>query len=437
MRVVTAALPARLVAPVLRVPVPLALFAVAAALRLLSFAVFYLGSLATGHNGVVDPYDSALTDHWAWYAAQHLRHGEWVNLTSYQLAGSWDVGFTYLVAFEYMLVGHFSEVPRVVDALIASFTAPAIYLAGRGTVLGEVVARRAGWLTALWPLSIYWAGYDLLKDPLVWFLLALAVLAMTAAGRRRYSILTVASAVPMQLVRLYMGMALYLFLPLTAVLRRDWKGLAAAVAFLAVGEAGLVAIGYPPVWSVIPYTGNGIPFIGSLHSGGVAGTIGDLGGNDPNASSQAEGTGTNAVAVLGGGPRSIAKRLTIGIITTALGPRPALKDIVHPTLDTAMYPGLVVWIPLIPFTILGLVRAFRTREPRVVSVALFAISIWLGLSLLFAGGAFRQREMAFPATLLMTSLGLQGPLPRFWWPAYGALIAVGAGVLLLREAGVF
>ena len=47
----------------------------------------------------------------------------------------------------------------MINVGLASFTAPAAYWAAAGAGLPRRVAARAGWLTALWPLSIYWSGY--------------------------------------------------------------------------------------------------------------------------------------------------------------------------------------------------------------------------------------------------------------------------------------
>jgi hypothetical protein len=406
----------------------------------LAFLVFYAGSLLAGHGGVIDQYDSVGIDRWAWFAAENLRRGQWVNLTSVELAGAWDVGFTYFVAFQYVIVGHHSEVPRVVNALLAGFCAPAVYWAARATPLGESVARRAAWLTALWPLSIYWGGYDLLKDPAVWFLLALAMLAITTSSRLRFILLSVAAAVPMLLVRTYMGTALYLLLPLSAVLRRDWRGLAGVAAALLAADLVLIGGGFPPVWSVSAYKGNGVALSQSgpkPETGSLRGIIGTVTEQAPSTTAGVEGTGTDSVSALDprANPAAIPVRLLVGLPTVALGPRPALKDIVHPTFDSGMYPGLVVWYLLIPFTLIGLWRGIKSRAPGIQSLVVMSAGIWIGLAVLFAGAAFRQREMAFPATLIFTAVGLERPWPRHWAWAYASLIGAGVIILLLRELG--
>jgi hypothetical protein len=91
---------------------------------------------------------------------------------------------------------------------------------------------------------------------------------------------------------------------------------------------------------------------------------------------------------------------------------------------------------LIPFTVLGFWRGLRTGDPRVLLIGLLATSLWVGLAYFFAGGAFRQREMAFPSTLIFTALGLQRPWPHRWWWAYGGVLTLGALVLGLRETGI-
>jgi hypothetical protein len=417
---------------------PVLLFVVATGLRLLSFLIFYLASLATGHGGLINPYDSVGIDRWAWYTAEHWWRGEPVNLTLARLGGSWDVGFTYFVAAQYFVVGHHSEVPRLVNLLLAGFCAPAVYWAARATPLGEQVARRAGWLTALWPLSIYWAGYDLLKDPAVWFLLALAMLAITTTSRARFVALGVAAAVPMVFVRLYMGTALYLLLPLAALLRRDWKAALAIAAVLLVADLARVGAGFPPALSVTAYRGNGVALTGSAsqpEKGSLRDIAGAVTAQAPSATAAVEGQGTDTVSSLDPKqhPAAIPIRGAVGLPILVLGPRPAIKDIVQPTIDSGMYPGLIVWYLLIPFTLLGLWRGIRTREPSILNLVILSVGIWVGLSVLFAGAAFRQREMAFPSTLIFTALGLSRPWPRRWVWVYVALLVAGVALLAVRE----
>jgi hypothetical protein len=412
-----------------RLPVWVKLFAVAAALRLLAFLVLYVGSILTGHHGSIDPFDSVGYDTWAWFAAEHIRAGEWVNLTYSSLEGSWDVGFTYLVAFEYVVVGHHPEVGRVVNCFLAAFSAPAVYLAARQTTLGEVVARRAGWLVAVWPLSIYWAGYDLLKDPLVWFFLSIALLAMAAAGWRSRGALGAFAAGGVHVVRNFMGPLVAVLLLFVALVKRDWRGLLATLGALAIVQVALLAVGYPPAWSLSPYVSSSRPSTGVsvCSASGQAPTGGSI---------QGAVGGTECAAPLTFSPKALALRIVVGVPTILLGPRLALKDIVHPNLDSGMYPGVLIWIALIPFTLLGLWRAVLKRDATLWGFALLGLAIWGSLALIYAGQAFRQREMAFPATLIFTSLGLERPWPRRWWWAYGIFWFLGLVILAAREIGL-
>jgi hypothetical protein len=264
------------------------------------------------------------------------------------------------------------------------------------------------------------------------------MLAITTSSRVRFVLLAVAAAVPMLVIRTYIGTALYMLLPLSALLRRDWRALAAVAAALLAADVVLIGGGFPPVWSVSAYKGNGValnqsapkPEIGSLR-----GIVGAATQQAPSSTAGVEGTGTDSVSALDprANPIAIPVRLLVGLPTVALGPRPALKDIVHPTLDSGMYPGLLVWYLLIPFTLLGIWRGIKIRDPAVRNLALLSVGIWVGLAVLFAGAAFRQREMAFPATLIFTALGLERPWPRRWRRVYIALLASGVALLLLRE----
>lgn len=407
----------------IKLPLPVVLLLSAAFLRLLAFGAFYLGSVVAGHHGLVDPYDSVTFDKWAWYAAQHFRSGAWVDLRVQHLEGSWDVGFTYLVAFEYVVVGHHPEVARIVNCLIAAFTAPAAYIAARQTTLGENVSRRAGWLVACWPLSIYWAGYDLLKDPLVWFFLAIGLIALTRRGAVRQALLGAAAAGGAYLVRSYMGPVIAMMVAVSAALKRDVPALIAVAATLIVVEAVALATGFPPAWSAL--TGTTTAANGSSAASGTSDLAGCAGFSGSATCSQSVFT-----------PKGFALRLAVGVPTVLLGPglKP-LKDLSHPVLDWGMYPGLLVWIGLLPFALLGLVRTLRRRDASLWAVALFGLVTWAALALIYAGQATRQREMAFPATLIITSLGLERPWPRAWWPAYaGFWVAVLAG--LAWEAGL-
>src|SRR5439155_24383892 len=107
----------------------------------------------------------------------------------------------------------------------------------------EVVAKRAGWLVAVWPLSLYWSGYDVLKDALVWFCMSLAVLALAARNWRSNSLLGAVSASGAYLVRNYMGPVLGMLLIVGALLRRDWRRLGATFGALVVVQAAIIAAG--------------------------------------------------------------------------------------------------------------------------------------------------------------------------------------------------
>jgi len=405
---------------VLSLPLPFLLFVIAAVLRLLCFAAFYMGSVVTGHQGIVDPFDSVEYDRWAWFAAEYFRAGQWVDLRLQWLEGTTDVGFTYLVALQYTIVGHHPEVPRVVNCLLAALTAPAAYIAARRANLGEATAARAGWLVACWPLSIYWAGLDLLKDPLIWCFVVLGLLALvarTVPGRSVLSTLGVGGA---YVTRNYMGPGLAILLAIGAVVKKDWRGLAGLLAGLVILQAALLVTGFP-----------GLAAFNVLDSSGQVAP-----GNGP-----ASLVCSPAHALVGGGdcappisanPKDLLLRFAIGVPTELYGPglKP-LTDLGHPTLDWGMYPGLLAWAALIPFTALGLWRAVRRRDRTLWSVAILALGIWAALALIYAGHALRQREMAFPATLIFTALGLERPLPRrWWWPVYAAywvVIVVGLG----------
>lgn len=410
-----------------RLPMPLVLYLAAVGLRLLAFLIFYLGSVIAGHHGVVDPYDSVLYDRLGWIAAQSFRSGHWIDLRVPGLEGAWDVGFTYLVAFEYTVVGQHPEIARIFNCFIAAFTAPATYLAARQTSLRPRLAERAGWLVAVWPLSLYWAGFDLLKDPLVWFFVGVTLLALVATTLRRAVALGTIATTGIYLVRNFMGPVVAVVVLAADVLRRDIKAAAATLGALVLVQLGLVALGYPGAWKMVPT---------ETRSGAVAGeTTTSVCGSLGASSSVSALVGGDCVAPLKVTPVDLTARFAVGVPVVVFGPglKP-LMDFRHPTLDWGMYPGLLVWMALIPFTLLGLWRAVRTRDPKLWAIALFAVAVWSSLALIYAGHALRQREMAFPATLILTSLGLQRPWPRYWWPM-NAVYWVVALVGLSWEAG--
>jgi hypothetical protein len=404
------------------------MFGAAAILRLLSVLVFYVAAIATGHPGHFDLADPVYYDRWAWYVGEHLRQGQLVDIRVGGLAGTYDVGLEYFVGLQYAIVGHQPVVARAVDAILAGACAPLVYIAGRGTVIGERASRTAGWLMAFWPLSIYWAGYDLIKEPVVCVLIAVAMVAITARSRILFVGLGVAATIALAFIRAYTGLGTFILIPASALFRRDWRSFLGIAAALLLAEAGLVATGQPALYSFIPYTGNGQPFKTdhpTTDPGSVYNVVGGAG------LQKAEG-GSDATSVLHLPPRLLAVRLGVGTLITLLGPRPALKDILHPTIDTWMYPGMLVWIPLIPFTVLGFVRATRRRDPTEISLALMSLGLLFSLSFFF-GGVFRQREMIWPPTLLFTASGLHGPFPRHWRTIFISFLALGLLLLAARE----
>jgi hypothetical protein len=226
-----------------------------------------------------------------------------------------------------------------------------------------------------------------------------------------------------------------LFVPLTALLNRRWLALVTVVLALAVAELGLVGLGQPPAWAIGPYQGNGLPFVtqtGPRHPPPASlGALCSRLSGDPGGCTKVEG-GSDATSILRLPPRALATRLAVGFTITVLGPRPSLNDIIHPSVSTGLYPGVLVWVVLIPFALLGMWRAAVSRNPTVILLALLAAAMWIGLSFAYAG-VFRQRELAFPATLIFVASGLQRPWPRRWTLAYVTFLVVGFGVLAARE----
>ena len=149
------------------------LFLLAFAVRLVSAVYFDFLGTAAG-----DPYagspDAWGYDQWARKIVSAWSELRNLNLHAYNAAGRWDVGFHYILAAFYAVLGESVLGGRVLVAFFGAAAVVFLYLVAR-RVADDSVAAIVGLLYAFWISSVAWSGYSVLRDSLVWALTLFAV----------------------------------------------------------------------------------------------------------------------------------------------------------------------------------------------------------------------------------------------------------------------
>lgn len=332
--------------------------------------VMLVAQVASGHGGAFYLDDAGYSREAALIAHQWLE-GRLINPSSYQYAGSLAFGYQTMVACIFLLTGKSMVAAKLINVLLGTATVLLVGLLS-GRLFGTSTMRRAAWLMALIPTSVWWSTV-LLKEAVVAFLVLGAILAFICWPRRAavvtFTLAVCALAVTRSPAMLTVTVTVLSALVAVAIQQRRAVNFRAALTYLALAcgalLVGLAAIsaGHPDaVWRQIGYS---LGRLGLEQHQGVAGV---------------------ALAI----PKSL------------VSPYPWVFTRVTRTWDRALYPGMWVWYALLPTAMVGLWRLRRRAE-----VLLFALPVGtlLTINALTAGFAFRQRSTVEPFLLLLVVAG--------------------------------
>jgi hypothetical protein len=332
--------------------------------------VMVVAQLASGHGGAFYLDDAGYSREAALIAHQWLE-GHVINPSSYQYAGSLAFGYQTMVACIFLLTGKSMIAGKLINVLLGTATVLLIGLLS-GRLFGTSTMRRAAWLMALIPTSVWWSAV-LLKESLVAFLVIGAMLAFIYWPRRgavvTFILVMGALAVTRSPAVLAVTITVLSALGVVAIQQRRTVDLRAALAFLAfacgallVGFAALSA-GHPE--AVLRQIGHTLGRLGLEQHQGAAGV---------------------AVAI----PKSL------------VSPYPWVFTRATRTWDRALYPGMWVWYALLLTATVGLWRLRRKAEVLLFALPIGALLIFNALT---AGFTFRQRSTVEPFLLLLVVAG--------------------------------
>ena len=241
-----------------RILIPLA-FSLRGLLLAVAFSIEQADNLST--IGV----DAAYFLHWGARIAEFLP--SYYDVSSYYLAGTYDVGFHYFLGFALWISGGDLLAVHVLLALFGAFCPFLLWQVGK-----PILKERAVWpalLLTLSPLSVYLATVDLVKDGLLTFVFLLTLWAaqqiLDGKFRRGWApVLLVIGFVSARLIRSYVGLALEVGLLAFPLLFLAWRRFptldqsrrylsrVVVLAVLFIGsESALRAVGEPFAFQVV------------------------------------------------------------------------------------------------------------------------------------------------------------------------------------------
>jgi hypothetical protein len=332
--------------------------------------VMLVAQLASGHGGTFYLDDAGYSREAALIAHQWFE-GRVINPSSYQYAGSLAFGYQTMVACIFLLTGKSMVAGKLINVLLGTATVPLVGLLS-GRLFGTSTMRRAAWLMALIPTSVWWSAV-LLKESLVAFLVVGAMLAFMCWPRRRavvtFALAIVALGATRSPAALAVAVTALSALGAGAIRQRRTVNFRAALTYLALA-CGALLVGFAAISAGHPDA--------VVHQ--IAYSLGRVG------LERHQGVGGVAVAI----PKSL------------VSPYPWVFSRVTRTWDRALYPGMWVWYALLPTAMVGLWRLRRKAE-----VLLFALPVGtlLAFNAFTAGFTFRQRSTVEPFLLLLVVAG--------------------------------
>jgi hypothetical protein len=375
-------------------------FAVGAGLRLL--VVAYV-QLLHGNFLFLDDqgYDKV-----GWSLAQAWHMNRFPSPASVAVTSSYL--YYVFVAAVYFVFGHHWLLVKVIVALLSALSVPAAAALG-DALSGRRLGLAAAWLAALYPNAVFWGATGLKDGPLTTLLLAMTAIALRPLTMRRLTGAVAIIAVGF-LSRPVMAICCLAMLlaPAVELVRGRWPGRRSPVRTgprLLVLLAGLPALAAVSVFLVAPY----LPTL----KGSLAG---------------------ESTLSLGTEPVTISYSPSpFNLFHALLTPIPF-----GPGTDTvyrALWPGMVLWIVMLPAVALGCWEILRRGSWAARGVVVSALAYLYLYSAVFQDQGFPRQRYTVEILLLVVGLYAFERIPQRTavWTAIGACVISPAALV---QAGV-
>jgi|GEM_PF-193804 len=350
-------------------------------------------------------------DQIAWTLAQAWSGHTFPSPAGYAYAGTLSYLYYVLVAVVYFVFGHHWVVLKVVAALLSALSVPAAAAVG-DTLGGPRLAVRAGWLAALYPTAVFWGATGLKDGPLTALLLAMAAIALRPLTMRRLAAATAIIAVGF-MSRPVLGIVCLamLVVPAVRLLRGRWPGHGPAAS--AGTRTTVLFVGLPVLVLVsVVLAARYVHLLKSTLAG-------------------------DGSLSLGNGPVAVSfSPSATGMLRSLLGPFPWAFNPAAATVYRALYPGMIVWILLLPAVALGCWELIRRGSWAAKGIVVSALAYLYLYAVVFQNqGFFRQRYTVEPLLLVvgLYAFARRPQLAQAWTALGACVVAVAA----LVQAKVF
>ena len=330
-------------------------FAVGAGCRLL--AVAYAQVL---HGNFLFLDDQGY-DRIGWSLAQAWHMNTFPSPGSIEYAGTLSYLYYVVVAVVYFVFGHHWIAVKVIGALLSALSVPTAAAVG-DSLGGRRLAGAAAWLAALYPNAIFWGSTGLKDGPSATLLLAVAAIAFRPPAMRRV-VSAGALIAAAFLFRPVLGICSLLMLLAPAI---DWARRGRESPVQGRTRLSVLLVGLPVLLVVSDVlAARYLPSLDTATPGTAA--------------------AADSVTVSYSFSPSSFLRALLGPYPWALGP----------TADTvyrALYPGMVVWILMLPAVALGCWELLRRGPWAARGLVVSALAfLYLYASVFQDEGFFRQR----------------------------------------------
>jgi 4-amino-4-deoxy-L-arabinose transferase-like glycosyltransferase len=383
-------------------------FAVGAGLRVL--VVVYVQVL---HGNFLFLDDQGY-DKIGWSLAQAWHMNKFPSPASIDYAGTVSYLYYVFVAAVYFVFGHHWLLVKLIVALLSALSVPAAAALG-DSLSGRRLGLAAAWLAALYPNAVFWGATGLKDGPFAALLLAAAAIVLRPPTMRR--VISVGAIIAAAfLSRPVVGICGFAMLVVSAMAPgpRLGRGRPARTgSHLLVLLVGVPALAVASVFLAARY----LPVLKASMAG-------------------------EATLSLGAGsvPISYGPSPT-DFIRALLGPFPWSFGPATDTVYRALYPGMVVWIVMLPAIALGCWELLRRGSWATRGVVVSALAFLYMYAAVFQNqGFFRQR---YTVEILLLVVGLYAferfPQRAAVWTAVGVCVVAPAALVqahVLPPAGL-
>ena len=383
---------------------------VAVVLRVLVvvFIQLYHGSFLFLDDHGYDTIGAKLASAW------HL--GRFPDPSSISFAGSVTYGYFVWVGALYYAFGRHWLVVKLVGALLSALSV--LPAASIGEELGgERLARKSAWLVALYPSAVFWGATGLKDAPLAALFLAAIALGLKPPAPRRLVAQIVLTGIAFTM-RPLLGVAcvMTMVVPVSQGLRSRRRAPSRRRGVRALTLAGLALLGC----LILPTLARDLSLLA-------------------HAQSAAETQMFPQGSVLAGSRPALSAP-----IVALLGPFPWAFDQRSHSVYMSLYPGMVVWILLLPGSALGvwlLLRRGSAAARGVIVASLAFLLMYLGY---FGDEGFYRQRIALELVLMIVALCAfqargerAATLTAAWLVVLGPAILVQTGTWSVMAAVIF